>query len=63
MNTVQSPRVSEFESDEKEASYTAWLKQKIDRARTSSKPLVPHDQVMAQAREVIVAKRKKHAAG
>lgn len=63
MNTVQSPRVSEFENDEKEASYTAWLKQKIEHARDSGKPLTPHDQVMAQAREVIVAKRKKPVVG
>ena len=63
MNTVQSPCVSEFESDEKEASYAVWLKQKVDRARSSSKPLVPHDQVMTQARAVIVAKSKEHVAG
>lgn len=63
MNTVLSPRVSEFESEDKEASYTAWLKQKVDRARNSSRPLVPHDQVMAQVRAVVVAKREKRVAG
>ncbi|PKO62980.1 MAG: hypothetical protein CVU24_01675 [Betaproteobacteria bacterium HGW-Betaproteobacteria-18] len=63
MNAVLSPLVSEFESPEKESSYTAWLKAKIERSRSSAKPLIAHDQVMAQARAVIESKRKKHAHG
>ena len=63
MGPVLSPLVSEFETKEKEASYTAWLKKKIERARKSTKPLVAHDQVMAEARTLIESKRKKHAVG
>lgn len=63
MVAVLSPLVSEFETDEKEANYTAWLKAKIERSRSSTKPLIPHDQVMAQARTLIESKRKKHVVG
>jgi hypothetical protein len=61
MNAVLSPLVSEFETHEKESSYLAWLEAKIKRARSSAKPLIPHDQVMAEARAVISSKQKKHA--
>ena len=63
MSAVLSPLVSEFETDEKEALYTAWLTAKIERSCGSEKPLIPHDQVMAEARVLIEAKRKKHAVG
>jgi hypothetical protein len=63
MTAVLSPLVSEFETNAKEASYTAWLAAKIERARNSKKPLVSHDQVMSEARSLIDAKRKKHAVG
>jgi hypothetical protein len=55
--------VSEFETKDKEANYTAWLKRKIDISRKGTKPLISHDQVMAEARRVIESKRKKHAVG
>jgi len=60
MNTPLSPLVSEFDSKDKEANYTAWLKQKIDTSRKSTKPLNSHDQVMSEARRVIESKRKTH---
>ena len=63
MNAVLSPLVSEFETKEKAAAYTAWLKKKIDRSRKSTQPLISHDQVMAEARALIESKRKKHAVG
>ena len=63
MSAVLSPLVSEFETDEKKASYLAWLTAKIERSRSSTTPLIPHDQVMAEARILIEAKRKKHAVG
>ena len=63
MSAVLSPLVSEFETDEKEALYTAWLTAKIEHSRGSETPVIPHDQVMAEARVLIEAKRKKHAVG
>jgi len=61
MNAVLSPLVSEFETSEKESVYLAWLETKIKCSRSSAKPLIPHDQVMAQAQAVIASKRKEYA--
>jgi hypothetical protein len=63
MSAVLSPLVSEFETPEKESNYLAWLEAKIERARSSAKPLVLHDQVMAEARAILASKQKKHALG
>ncbi len=63
MGPVLSPLLSEFETEEKQASYTAWLKNKIDRSRKSTKPLTSHDRVMVEVRSLIASKKKKHAAG
>jgi hypothetical protein len=63
MSEVLSPLVSEFATHEQEAGYTAWLKAKIERVQSSSKPLVSHDQVMAEARTLIESKSKQSVAG
>lgn len=62
MSTALSPLVSEFESEEQEASYTAWLKAKVEASLKDPRPNVPHDQVMAEARALLAAKKKPHAA-
>lgn len=62
MSTALSPLVSEFESEEQEASYTAWLKAKVEASLKDLRPNVPHDQVMAEARALLAAKKKPHAA-
>jgi hypothetical protein len=58
MNAVLSPLVSEFETQEKADSYNVWLQAKLEHARTSTKPSIPHDRVMAQARALLELKRK-----
>ena len=63
MIAIISSLVTEFVTKDKEANYTEWLKRKIDISRKSTKPLISHDQVMAEARRVIETKRKKHAVG
>ncbi|MBS0492837.1 MAG: stability determinant [Proteobacteria bacterium] len=45
MNTAFSPLVSEFESAEQEASYTAWLKAKVAASLADPRPAIPHDEV------------------
>ena len=62
MSTALSPLVSEFESEEQEANYTAWLKAKVEASLKDPRPNVPHDQVMAEARALLAAKKKPHAA-
>lgn len=63
MNAVLDPLVSEFETQEQAASYDRWLLAKVEKARQSTKPLIPHDQVMAEARALLELKKKKYAAG
>ena len=55
MSTVLSPFVSEFETVEQEASYTAWLQAKVAASLADPRPSIPHDEVMAEM-EAIVAK-------
>jgi hypothetical protein len=63
MNAVLDPIVSEFDTEEQAASYDRWLLAKVQKAKETTKPLIPHDQVMAQARALIESKRKKHVVG
>jgi hypothetical protein len=48
MSTKLSPLVSEFETEEQEASYTAWLQAKVAASLADPRPAVPHDEVMAE---------------
>ena len=48
MNTTLSPLVSEFETEEQEASYTAWLRAKVTSSLADQRPNIPHDEVMAK---------------
>jgi hypothetical protein len=48
MNTALSPLVSEFETTEQEASYTAWLRAKVAASLADPRPVIPHDEVMAE---------------
>jgi hypothetical protein len=63
MNAQFSPIVSEFESEEQEASYTAWLKAKVKASLEDPRPSIPHDEVMAEMRELIESKFKARHAG
>ena len=58
MSTVLSPIVSEFETEEQEASYIAWLKAKVQASLDDPRPGIPHDQVMAEMRAMLDAKKK-----
>ncbi|HOV18172.1 stability determinant [Ottowia sp.] len=55
MNAVFSPLVSEFETAEQEASYTAWLKAKVAASLADPRPAIPHDEVMAEMDALIDA--------
>ena len=48
MSTALSPLVSEFETAEQEASYTAWLRTKVVASLADPRPAIPHDEVMAE---------------
>ncbi|MDA8327405.1 MAG: antitoxin [Betaproteobacteria bacterium] len=57
MNTTLSPLVSEFETEEQEASYTAWLRAKVTSSLADQRPNIPHDEVMAKM-DAIIAEAK-----
>jgi hypothetical protein len=48
-----SPLVSEFGSAEEEAAYLKWLHEEVAASLADPTPPIPHDQVMAELREVI----------
>ena len=48
MSIALSPLVSEFETLEQEASYTAWLQAKVAASLADPSPAIPHDAVMAE---------------
>ena len=48
MSIALSPLVSEFETIEQEASYTAWLRAKVAASLADPRPAIPHDEVMAE---------------
>ncbi len=62
MSTDLSPLVSEFETEEQEASYTAWLTAKVQASLDDPRPNIPHDKVMAAARQLLQSKKKILAA-
>lgn len=56
-----SPLISEFGSAEEEAAYDAWYREQVEAALKEADPGTPHDEVMAQMRD-IVAKARDNAA-
>ena len=52
-----SPIESEFETTEDAEAYDAWFRAKVEKALRSKDPGIPHDEVMAEMRELIAKKR------
>jgi hypothetical protein len=63
MNAELSPIVSEFETEEQAASYDRWFRAKVQASLDDPRPSIPHDQVMAEMRALLEAKRKQRDAG
>ena len=60
MNTVTlDPRVSEFETEEKAASYEKWFQLKVQEAIDDKRPRVPHDQVAQRMEKILSDLRQK----
>jgi hypothetical protein len=62
MNTVLSPIESEFATAEEAEAYDCWFRTKVQASLEDSLPPKPHDQVMAELKELIETKRRAHAA-
>lgn len=55
--TKLSPIESEFATTEDAEAYDAWFRAKVEKAMRSKKPRVPHDEVIAEMRAIIEAKK------
>ena len=58
MSTVLSPFVSEFETVEQEADYTAWLQAKVAANLADPRPSIPHDEVERRMAERLAKLRQ-----
>jgi len=63
MSIQLSPIVSEFETEEQASSYDQWFRAQVQAAIDDPRPNIPHDQVMAEMRELLEAQRKMSNAG
>ena len=61
MSAVLSPIVSEFETEEQEASYDRWFRVKVEEALNSEKPRLPHDAAMVKVQAMLDERRKSRA--
>jgi hypothetical protein len=61
MNALLSPIVSEFDTQEQEASYNQWFRAKVEEALNSEKPRLPHDAAMAKIHSTLEERRKARA--
>lgn len=61
MNTARSPIVSEFDSDEQEASYDLWFRAKVEEALNSEKPRLPHDAAMVKVQTLLDERERTRA--
>lgn len=59
MNADLSPIESEFATLEEAEAYDLWFCNQVQEAIADPRPSIPHDQVMAEMRALIAAKRKK----
>ena len=62
MSEALSPIVSEFETIEQEAAYTAWLQAKVAASLADPRPPIPHDEVERRMAERLAKLRKRKAA-
>ena len=61
MSIPRSPIVSEFETEERAASYDRWFRAKVQASIDDPRPSIPHDQAMAEVEKVLEERRKARA--
>jgi hypothetical protein len=57
MPTVLSPIESEFATTEEAEAYERWFRAKVQESLDDPRPSVPHDQVMAEMRDLLAKKK------
>jgi hypothetical protein len=58
-----SPIVSEFDTQEEADAYDRWFRAKVAASLADPRSLVPHDEVMAEMRQIIAQKSDPTKAG
>ena len=59
--TKLTPIESEFATTEEAEAYDAWFRAQVEASLADPRRGIPHDQVMAELRAIIEAKKAKHA--
>lgn len=59
--TKLTPIESEFATTEEAEAYDAWLRAEIEASLADPRSSIPHDQVMAELRAIIAAKKSSQA--
>lgn len=59
--TKLTPIESEFATTEEAEAYDAWLRSEIEASLADPRSSIPHDQVMAELRAIIAAKKTSQA--
>lgn len=60
MNTALSPIESEFQTTDEALSYERWFRAKVQKSLDDPCPNIPHDQVMAEMRQLLKDKQIEH---
>jgi hypothetical protein len=58
MKNALSPIESEFQTTDEAAAYERWFRAKVQKSLDDPRPNIPHDQVMAEMRQLLDDKRK-----
>ncbi len=61
MSVSPSPIVSQFDTEEQEASHDQWFRAKVEEAMHSEKPRLPHDAAMTKVQAILEERRKSRA--
>lgn len=59
--TKLTPIESEFATTQEAQAYDAWLRAEVEASLADPRPGIPHDQVMAELRAIIEAKKADKA--
>ncbi|OUI88672.1 stability determinant [Acetobacter persici] len=62
MSYALSPIVSEFDTLEQEAEYTAWLQAKVAASLADPRPPIPHDEIERRMAKRLAKLHKRKAA-
>ncbi|MCU7250822.1 type II toxin-antitoxin system RelB family antitoxin [Pseudomonas koreensis] len=63
MDSLFSPAVSDFESEEQAASYDRWLRAKVQASIDDPRPSIPNERVLAEMWALIEVKRAEGRLG